>query len=646
MLTAFRAFAKSWFAAVLIGLLIVAFAVFGIRDVFGHNVSSSVIVAGSRKMTPTEFRREFDQVRKRAEQQMGQPVTTELAAANGLDRQVLSGLATRESFAELLHKIGVRPSDKDVVEQIAKIPAFFNQVSGRFDKKQYEQRLAQNDMTVQDFEGRLRDEMAQQQAVEALASSRQIPRAYSAMAAIFALESRDVDYLVVDPASVPKPAAPTDAQLTAFMQENAAQLTQPEFRVLTLVRFSPQLVGANLAVDEAELKKRYDFRKDTLSTPETRSLVQIPAKDAAAAQAISARLQRGEAPAAVARSLGVDAITYDAKPQSAIPDRKLADAVFKLQPGQVAAVQGDLGLAVVKITAVAPGKAVSFEEARPALEAELRKDAAAEKVYALTQAYDDAHQKGANLTEAAQKAGVAATTLGPVSKDGRDQQGQPVGGVSPKLLETAFGLPAGGESEVVEAGNGDYFAVRVEKVVPPALPPLAAIKPQLAQAWTMRELGKAMQAKAESLAARIRKGETLEAVAASSGAKLVRVPGVDRRTAQQNPQMSQDLLGAVFGGGKPGEVFTARGPGFSMVVGKVAAIHVGDPAQLARLTEQARPEMTNTIFREIVESAQGAARQALKTKIDYNLARTALGLPPLTAGGPAAGGKGQPELAK
>jgi peptidyl-prolyl cis-trans isomerase D len=632
MLAAFRVFAKSWVAMGLIGLLIVAFAVFGIQDVFSHRLGDSVVVAGSRKVSSADFRREFDAVRKRAEEQMGQPVSAEVAAENGLDRQVLQGLATREAFAELLHRIGIRPSDKDVAAQIAKIPAFFNPVSGKFDKALYQQRLAQNDMNPQRFEGLLRDEMAQQQVVSALTQALEAPRAYSALAAIYALENRDISYLTVEPTSVPRPAAPTDAQLTAFMKENAAQLTLPEFRILTVARFSPDLVGANIKVDEAELRKRYEFRKDTLSTPETRTLVQIPAKDAATAQKITARLQGGEAPDAIAKSLGVDAISYDNKPKTAIADRKLAEAAFKLQPGQVATVQGDLGSAVVRIVAVAPGKTVTFEQARPALEAELRKDAAAEKIYALTQAYDEAHQKGANLMEAAEKAGVAATTIGPVSKDGRDQQGQPLGGLNQKLMDTAFGLPAGGESDVVEAGEGEYFAVRVDKVVPPAMPPLAEIKPQLTQAWMMREVAKAMQAKADELAARVRKGESLAAVAASAGAKVTKVTGLDRRTGPQNPQVSPEILGHVFGG-KPNDVFVARSRGFAMVVGKVDATHTGDPAQLAQLTEQTRPQMTATVFREIGQSAQAAAREELKVKIDYNRARAAIGLPPLDAQG-------------
>ena len=46
MFAALRAFAKSWVAAILIGLLIVSFAVFGINDIFTGPVGSSVISAG------------------------------------------------------------------------------------------------------------------------------------------------------------------------------------------------------------------------------------------------------------------------------------------------------------------------------------------------------------------------------------------------------------------------------------------------------------------------------------------------------------------------------------------------------------------------------------------------------------------------
>jgi peptidyl-prolyl cis-trans isomerase D len=636
MLAAFRAFAKSWVAALLIGILIVAFAIWGIRDVFRGRISDAVILAGSRTVTSADFKREFDRQKNALEQQYGQPIPTDVAVANGLDRQILEGLATREAFAELLRKIGVQPADKLVVAEIQKITAFFDPVSGRFDKKLYAQRLADNGMTVPAFEQIVRDEIAQQHLVMGLASGLMLPRAYASMAAVYGLENRDVAVIEVPPSLVAQPAPPTEAQLTAFMKENAQQLMRPEFRALSIVRFTPDQVATG-PVDEAEVLKRYNFRKDTLSKPETRTVVQIPAKDAATAAQITARLAKGEAPDAVAKSLGVAAITYPDKPQSAIPDRKVAAAAFQASKGQVQTVAGDLGLAVVRVDQVTPGHVVTLDEIRPALEAEVRKDAAAQKIDQLTQAYDDAHTKGATLAEAAQKAGVPVITVPPVAKQGLDQQAKPVAGLTPKILETAFSLPAGGESELVDAGNGEYFAVRVDKVIPPAVPPLAEIKPDLTRAWLQRELATRMQAKAEELAARVKKGEALDAVAASAGAKVSRVTGLNRQTAGQNPSASQELLAQTFNG-KPGDVFTARGRQFEFLVAKIEKVGVGDPAVLAQAAEQARPQMSMAYLRELEGAAQAAARQKVKTRIDAARAREALGLEPETTKAPA--GKG------
>jgi len=643
MLSSIRAFAKSWVATLLFGLLIVSFVVFGIgnRDVFRPKFTNAVITAGSRSISPAEFKRAFDGYKGRVEQQVGRPISVELAAENGLDRQVVEGLATSEAFAEALTKMGIRPADKLIAAEIQKIPAFFDQVTGRFDKNAYQRRLADNGLTPAALEGQMRDQISEQQAASGLIAGLRTPRAYAALAAIFTVESRDMGYFAIEPASVPQPGAPTDAQLTELMNENKAQLTRPEFRTLTVVRFSPSQVAANAPVDPAELQKRFNFRKDTLSTPETRSVIQISAKDPASAVQIAKNLATGGDPNMVAKAAGVEAIAYENKPQTAIPDKKVAAAAFATPTGQVATVKGDLGIAVVKVLSVTPGRAVTLEEVRPALEAEIRKDQASEKVYALTQAYDDAHQGGANLTAAAAKASVATASVGPVSQGGRDLTGQPVQGLSPKLMETAWALPAGGESEVEDAGNGEFFAVRVEKVTPAALPPFEEIKPMLTRAWTQRELVHAMQTKADGLVARIKKGESLEAVAASAGSSVVQVPGIDRRNAGQNPSLSQDMLGKLFTS-RTGDVFTAQNSHFGFVVGKLEAVHVGDPATLAQTAEQLRPQMSSGFIRELGESAHTAARREIKVTIDAAKAREAIGLEPIDPKAAAAGGKAAP----
>lgn len=639
MLAAIRTFAKSWVAAVLMGLLIVSFALWGIRDVFRGHISDAVITAGSRTISSVDFKREFDRQKAQYEQQAGQPIPNDVAAANGLDRQVLEGLATREAFSELLIKMGLKPSDKLVVGEIQKIPAFFDPVSGRFDKKSYQQRLGDNGLTVATFEQMVRDDLAEQHFGTGVIGGLMTPRSYTAMAAVFGLENRDIALLAVGPQNVAQPAAPTDQQLADFMKEIGPKLMRPEFRAISIVRFSPSQVNVAGPVDQAEVLKRYNFRKDTLSKPETRTIVDIPAKDAATAAQITARLGKGEAPTAIAKSLGVAAITYPDKPQSAIPDTKVAAAAFQMTSGETRTVPGSLGLAVVHVDQVTPGHTVTLDEIRPALEAEVRKDAAATKIDALTQAYDDAHTKGATLPEAAAKAGVPVTSLPPVAKQGVDQQGKPVPGLTPKIVDAAFSLPPGGESELVDAGGGEYFALKVDKVIPPAVPPMAEIKPKLAQAWTMRELGTRMAAKADELAARVKKGESLEAVAASAGAKVLRVPGLNRQNAGQNQQLSQEILAQTFTG-KAGDVFTAQ-TAQAFVVGKIEAIRLADTESMARAVETNRPQMTEAYLRELLTAARASARQRIKVTIDPARARAALGLEPEIAK-PA----GKPGLAK
>jgi peptidyl-prolyl cis-trans isomerase D len=628
MLSAAR-IAKSWAAKAVLGLLVLAMAGFGIIGYGNQSAGNTdVIKAGPRTIDSTAFRREYDNYKRRLEQQSGQTISQDMAESNRLDSVVLNGLASREAFYALLARIGIKPADKQILGEIEKIPAFFDPVSGRFDKVMFQRRLADNGLTPAAFDEILRDEIAAQQWQAAIQHGLAAPKTYGALAAIFGLETRDLAFFTVTPQSVPKPKTPTDAQLTTFINENKSQLTVPELRVLTVVQFSPdQAAASTTPIDPAELKKRYEFRKDTLSRPETRTVIQIPAKTQAQAQQAAERLRKGEDPSAIAKSLGVEPITFTDKPLTAISDHKVGQAAFKMQPGEVAAVQGDLSQAAVKVVSVNPGHEVTLEEARPMLEAEIRKDAAAEKVYAQTQAYDDAHQAGGSLTEAAQKAGVSARTYPAVSQDGVGAKGERFPELSPKILETAFSLPAGGESEVTDLGDGAYFAVRVEKIEPAHVRPLEEIRPQLTQFWMQRELVRTMDARAKELAARVEKGETLEAVAKSQGFGVTRVPGLSRQSAGEHQELGRDLLGQAFAA-KPGDVWTAPGAN-GIAVGRVEGVKMNADATAGQLAEAGRGELTTGLVRDLDESAHAYARAKMKTKVYPDRARSALGFPPL-----------------
>jgi peptidyl-prolyl cis-trans isomerase D len=642
MISIFRKFAKSPIALVLFALLLVSFAVFGISDVFRAGpVQDAVVQAGPRAVGSAQFKQIFQgYLRQLTEQNQGQPVSVEDAVANGVDRRLLENLAYTESLAALVTRMGLRPSDEQVVEQIRTMTAFFDPISGRFDRPTYQQKLREVGLTEAQFEAALRDDIVQGQLVSGLAAGLAAPRTYAASIAAFNRQGRSVAWFAIGPNMVAPPATPNDAQVAAYIKANAPRFTKPELRQITMVRFSPSQLAPTIVVDPAEVQKRFDFEKDSLSRPEVRSLVQIPVKDAAAATTAANRLRAGEDPAAVARALGVQPVAYTDAPKTAVSDRGVADVAFAMGEGEVRApVRGTLGLAVVKVTKVTPGKVPTLDEVRPQIEAKVRQDVATERVYELVQKYEEARNKGANLAEAAKTAGVMTIPLpAPISAQGATLTGQPLG-LPPQFIETAFGLPQGGESDVQDAGQGEYYALRVDRVLPSALATIEEVRAPATQIYILEELRKRLQARADELSARVKKGESIDAVARSAGLDVVRVADL-RRDGQGQP-ITAATVQALFGA-KKGDTVVSLDDQAGAVVARIEDVVAGQPAELARDVQGQRPAVRNMLFNDMGFAARNAARDEIKPRIDYARARTALGLepeaPPAKGAAPAPAG--------
>jgi peptidyl-prolyl cis-trans isomerase D len=496
-------------------------------------------------------------------------------------------------------------------------------------------------MTPAQADGELKDEITERQFVSGMAAGLRSPLVYAAMQAAYLKEGRTFKWFVVSPKVLGPPVKPTDDQLNAFIKQNAARLMKPEMRQLSIVHFSAAAIAPTLTPSDADIQKRFDFEKDTLSTPEKRTFVQIPVKDPAKGGEIAAKLKAGADPQALAKAYGVQAVTYTDQPKAGVPDKGVAAAAFTLKAGETSGVvQGDLGPAVIRLFSVAPGHDATLAEAKPKIEAEVRKANAESKAYDLMQKYDDAHSGGSDMAASAKAVGQTVSTLPPIVAQGFDIQGHPLN-LPPKVLQAAFSQPQGGETDPIDLGQGEYYVVHVDKVLPPALFTLDEIRPKLTQGFMLQEAATKLQAKAQALAAAVVKGQSLDDAAKSVGATTAEATGVLRNGADQT--YSKDLVGRIFLA-KPGEVVVAEDTKLGFVVAKLEKVVPADAATLAPLILQQRDQVSKSLFDDLGQATRVAARTLIKPHVDYVMARKALGVDMSQL--PASGATPQGTLAK
>lgn len=626
MISVFRNFTKSKWGAALFGLIMLSFVVVGAQlDVFANLGPKHVISAGERSMNEAEFRTAFDRVRENLQQQAQRPVTIQDLIAENIHTRFLDSQTQQLGFLDWAWKAGIRPGKELVLKQIRQIPAFFNQVTGQFDQQQYEQMLGQQNLTPAMLEQDLRDQYVSEHYGAAVFAGARVPRIYGALLAGQAFETRDGRWFSVTQAMAGQAPAPTEQQLTTFLQENAERLRSPEFRQASIVLFSPDAASTNAAIPEARIVERFNFKKDTLSTPETRTFTTLTAPNREAAARIAAALRAGKTPQEAGAAERIEPAQFTEQPRSAIGDPAVAGAVFGLQANQVSEpVQARVGFTVARVTAINPGAEATLENSRAAIIDELHAEDSKADIYRKVEAYERSREGGKTLADAAGEAGGRVVQLPPFTRDGKLPNGQDMN-APPQVIETAYTLAKGGESDVIDAGQGQYFAIRLNDIRPSAVPTLAEVREPLAQQWTLRENARRLAAKAEELSARVRGGEDIAAVARSAGAELTSRNGVvrDRPTSES---LGQGLLQGLFGQAK-GQVFSQPASESSYVVGRVDGIHAASAAIAGPLAEQVRPRITQEMVQAVIEQSMKAAAMDRNAKNDPPLARQALGLP-------------------
>jgi peptidyl-prolyl cis-trans isomerase D len=165
----------------------------------------------------------------------------------------------------------------------------------------------------------------------------------------------------------------------------------------------------------------------------------------------------------------------------------------------------------------------------------------------------------------------------------------------------------------LDLSDGGLFALRLDEVVPPAVPPLAEIEEEVAAAWRVTALRDALTARADQLVGQIATGRN---------ARGPRRPSHETRIRRQDfiPDMPPTLVVQAFQLGAPGDVVAIPGARSAHIVRldgiNPAARDAPDTGLLLQILQQT---VAQSMAQDIFESYGRALQSDAGIRLDQSV---------------------------
>ena len=621
MLEALRKGTGSWVVKILLGLLVVSFAIWGIgRDTFSGIGQTGVATVGDTEITPTEFLDAFQREVRRLSAQFGGQLDSERARQFGVHEQTLQRLISRALYDEAVRDYGLGIPDAAVAAAIRNNPAFKGQ-TGEFDRFQYEGVLRNSGLSPAYFEFQTRKDMVRSQLLGAVSSGSVAPKPMVEALYRYREEKRVAEIAVLANSSIGDIPAANDTALTKFHQDNKARYTAPEYRALTWVVLTPADVADDIAVSDEDVKQEYDDRIDEFVTPEKREVDQLLyASDNEAGAVAAAKKLTGGAEfktlAAEKDNLQGENTSLGTVVKSNLPE-EAQEAVFAAaEAGVTAPLKTLFGWHIFRVAKIETGGTKSLAEAGPELKKQIQLRRAVETLYKLSANLEDELAGGATLHDAAARFGLKVKSAPRVDASGRDDKAAQV--ELPKIsdfLSTAFETQIGDEPALKESQDGSYFLVQVNDIVVPALKPFESVRPQVTSDWADKQRDEAAVKKAAGLVETLKGGGDFAALARAAGLEVKTTKAMTRFSAGDEKEVSFGLLGSLFSA-TPGAAATAPTPtGTGHVVARLKSIEQANPAADSEAVKKLGLQLSDGLSGDLLAQYQAALQDDYEVKV-------------------------------
>jgi len=525
MLEKIREGSQGVVAKVILGLVILTFALAGIGSYLGGSSDVASVIVNGESINQSQVESEFAKERANLERQYGEMfkmIANNASYMDGVRKNVQERLIAQALISQTAAEMELRVGDAEIIKTIREMKEF--QVDGQFDNDRYLTLVRRAGYRVEQFRELLRVDLTRTQLMNAVIGSEFVLKSEASTIAKLEQQLRDIRFIEVNAADFVNSVEVTEQEINDYYDLNSGQFTTQEQLSLEYVELKVADLLSKVSVEDSKIEEQYNGSLEQYKTQERRRVSHIlfefgedEAAAQAKAQAALVRVKAGENFAELAKTLSEDTFSgedggdLDWMTNDATDD-VFTMAAFGLENGATSdVVRTESGLHIIKVTDLEAGTTKALAEVRDDIKQELLTEAAKELFYDLQQQLaDTAFSVPENLTEAATvvESSVKSTPVFTRST-------VPASVNFPNVIEAAFSEVVLGEnvnSDVIEISSEHHIVVRKKSHTPSEIKAIADVTAQITATLKQQKSAELAKEKAQQFLASWKNGETIDGV--------------------------------------------------------------------------------------------------------------------------------------
>ena len=468
MLDLLRRNASGPFGLTLIILLVLAFSVWGIGDIFRNYDVGTLARIGDREVDSQEFLFRYNREINRISNELERFVSNEEARDSGIDIQILSNLLVEKTLNSSADRMKLRPSDNSLTERLKNTNSFRNAFN-QFDKNVFNQVLRQNGITEDLFFSMERDSIAQTQIYRALFENLNISKEFSNLIYKFQNEDRNVEYLVLNTTSENEDSYEiNNEELLNYYNNNKDNYKSESKRDFTLISLLKSELSSLIEVEEEIIKEIYENNLGDYETPEKRTYYVIPFNSS---EEVNLALNNFEENTdinniLVSRGLSVEDVLQSSLSLEEGLNEDISNKAFEVDKNILTGpVPGPFGPTLIYVTKIESSFKKTFLEVKEKIEQDYKSEETQDKIYEVYNVIEDQRAEGLTFEEIAIENKLKLSQYSSVNNNGSNFSNSNIDlTLRNSIIETIFDSDIGLEMDPLEDQNGNVIFIRIDNV--------------------------------------------------------------------------------------------------------------------------------------------------------------------------------------